>query len=490
MQTLVIGAGPAGLAAAMELMEAQVDFLVMEKTNAVGGLAKTYSFEEDGLIFRTDNGPHRFFSKNPRLYAFMERILGEQWIEVRRETRQFIAGKFYDYPVNPAQALANIGPVRAARMLADYCTAQIRYGLMRKPIRNFEDHIVAHFGRTLGAFNMLNYTEKIWGVPPRTIHADWARQRIKGLSVGFLMKAAVERARGAIRTKPLRTLTDSFYYPEYGSGSAYEKIASLLAEKGRPVMLNAFPVRIAHDNSRITEVEVEQDGTRFVVRPKTVIQSVPPPAFLALLDPSPPERVMEAARAMRYRDQVYLFLTLDRPRVTGDQWIYFPESHIPFGRVSEMRNFSPKMSPSGKTSLFIEFFCFEGDRIWNMEKEGLVKCAMEWLERLGFCSRNDLRASYLMRRKRAYPIYDVAYKEYLGTVMEYLDGFENMHPIGRPGRFRYNNQDHSIEMGIEAARGAMTRTKPDFDRIGGEGDYYENAGREPFVDARKLRSVH
>ena len=156
--TLIIGAGPAGLAAAMELSRAGKEFRVIEKSATVGGLAKTYSFEENGLVFRTDNGPHRFFSKNPYLYRFIEGLIKEQWIEVKRQTRQYIGGKFYDYPVNPAQALANIGPRKAVKIVADYAAAQVRYGLLKRPIRNFEDHIVAHFGRTLGEFNMLNYT--------------------------------------------------------------------------------------------------------------------------------------------------------------------------------------------------------------------------------------------------------------------------------------------------------------------------------------------
>ncbi len=473
METLIIGAGPAGLAAAMELAEAKRDFRIIERSSAVGGLAKTYEFHEGDLVFRTDNGPHRFFSKNPRLYAFMERLLGDRWIEVKRQTRQFIGGKFYDYPVNPAQALANIGPAKAMRMMADYAVAQVRYGLMKKPILNFEDHIVANFGRALGEFNMINYTEKIWGVPASTIHADWARQRIKGLSVGFLMKAALARAKGALRTEPLRTLADSFYYPEYGSGSVYEEISKHLTQVGNPVSLKTEPIRITHDGKRITGVEIACGFSREILHPETVIQSVPPAALLSLFDPAPPIAVMEAVARMKYRDQIYLFLTLNKASVTDDQWIYFPERNIPFGRVSEMRNFSQKMSPHGKTSLFIEFFCFEGDAIWNMEKNGLVALAMEHLVRMGFCEPKDLRNSYLMHAKRVYPIYDTNYKGYGSTVMEYLDGFKNLHAIGRPGRFRYNNQDHSLEMGMAAAQAAMTGIRPQYDRIGGEDAYYE-----------------
>ena len=476
VETLIIGAGPAGLAAAMKFSENGRDFLVIEKSGSVGGLAKTYEFEEADLVFRTDNGPHRFFSKNPYLYSFIEGLIRERWIEVRRQTRQFIAGKFYDYPVNPAQALMNIGPKKALRMMADYGAARIRYGILKKPVRNFEDHIVANFGRTLGEFNMINYTEKIWGVPAGTIHADWAVQRIKGLSVGFLMRAAWDRAKGAVATKPLRTLVDSFYYPEYGSGLVYETIAEKLAEGGNPVICDARPTKIRHEQGRVVAVTIETGGGETEIAPRYLIESVPPGEFLALLDPAPPLEILRAAEKMRYRDQAYLFLTFDIDRITGDQWIYFPEKDIPFGRVSEMKNFSAKMSPPGKTSLLVEFFCFEGDGIWNMEKEALTELTMHHLVRLGFCKRDDLRRSYHIRQKKVYPIYDVGYRPYVDAVRSYLDSFENLRCIGRPGRFRYNNQDHSLEMGIAAAESVMNGTRCDFDAIGGENEYFEKGG--------------
>ncbi len=472
-ETLIIGAGPAGLAAAMELSKNGRDFLVIEKSDSVGGLAKTYSFEEDGLTFRTDNGPHRFFSKNPYLYSFIEELIRERWIEVRRQTRQFIAGKFYDYPVNPVQALINIGPKKAIKMMTDYAAAHVRYGLFKKPIKNFEDHIVANFGRALGEFNMINYTEKIWGVPASTIHADWAVQRIKGLSVGFLMRAAFDKAKGAVRTKPLRTLVDSFYYPEYGSGLIYETIAQRIAVQGNPVLCGSRPTAIFHENGTVTHVTADMNGTETSLTTDNLIASVPPLEFLSLLDPQPPQEILEAAKKMRYRDQAYLFLTLDREHVTDDQWIYFPEKEIPFGRVSEMKNFSVRMSPPRKTSLFVEFFCFEGDEIWNMEKDALTELTMGHLERLGFCKRSELRHSYHIRQKKVYPIYDVAYREYVDAVRNYLDSFRNLHCIGRPGRFRYNNQDHSLEMGIAAAQVIMNGTRCNFDAIGGENEYFE-----------------
>ena len=431
----------------------------------MGGLAKTYEF--DG--FRTDNGPHRFFSKNDHLYGFIGDLLQEQWLEVPRQTRQFINGKFYHYPVRPAQALANIGWLKAGRMLIDYLIAQLQFTVLRKKIRNFEDHIVANFGRSLGQFNMINYTEKIWGIPATTIHSDWAKQRIKGISVGFLIKHAIGGAFKNLRVEGVRTLINTFHYPEYGTGTIYETIKNKLKNQGYEILLNTQPIKIEHKNNRITNIVI----SNFKFQISNLIESIPIDDFIRLLDPLPPSKILTAAEKIKYRDQVYLFLTLDKERVTRDQWIYFPEKNVPFGRISEMKNFSQKMCPPGKTSLLIEFFCFKNDAIWNKSKDELLKLTLQYLEYWGFCQTNEIINSYLIKQEKVYPIYDTGYKEYLEVTKNYLDQFENLQYIGRPGRFRYNNQDHSLEMGFLAAQSVIDNKKYDIESVGAELEYYE-----------------
>ncbi len=232
IETLIIGAGPAGMAAALELAKAGKKFLVLEKTSEVGGLSKTYAFKEDVGTFYTDNGPHRFFSKNPYLYEMIEEVLHDDWITVNRYTRQFIDGKFYDYPVNPIQALRNIGLFTSIRILTDYALAKMQYGILGKKIKNFEDYVIANFGRTLGEFNMINYTEKIWGIPASTIHPDWAGQRIKGLSLRTIAQDMILKIFSSkARNKP-KSLVDTFYYPRKGTGLIYRTIQENLEQKG------------------------------------------------------------------------------------------------------------------------------------------------------------------------------------------------------------------------------------------------------------------
>ncbi|MBX9765505.1 FAD-dependent oxidoreductase [Patescibacteria group bacterium] len=472
--TLIIGAGPAGLATAMELSKAGKDFIIVERDSSVGGLAKTYTYKEGDLTFLTDNGPHRFFSKNQYLYEFIEDLIDEKWIQVPRQTRQFIEGKFYDYPVNAMQALKNIGIVRAIRILVDYGIAKVQYGMLKKPIKSFADYVYANFGKTLGEFNMINYTEKIWGISSFDIHPDWAGQRIKGLSLTSLAKDVISRFFGLGNKGKPKTLVDTFYYPETGTGLIYETIRQRLEEKGYTLLLNTTPVSVEHSKDALTKVVLKGPEGEIAVSFKTLVESVPLPEFVDMLTPSAPEGVRSAREKLRYRSQVYLFLTLDKESVTKDQWIYFPDKNNPIGRMSEMRNFSTKMSPPGKTSLFIEFFCFYGDEIWNMSQEELLEHTLPYLEKAGFISREEIRKAYVIKKKDVYPIYDLDYKEYLGVVKTYLDSFSNLLYIGRPGRFRYNNQDHSLEMGMLAAKSIIDGVRYDIEKVGEEKEYYES----------------
>lgn len=471
---LIIGAGPAGLSAAMELSRAGKDFMLIEKQPTPGGLARTYTFKEGEHTFYSDNGPHRFFSKNQYLYDFIEDLIDEDWIVVNRQTRQHIDGKFYDYPVNAAQALSNLGPWKSLRIGTDYGLAKIQYDLLGKKPTNFYEYTIANFGKTLGNFNMINYTEKIWGIPAREIHSDWAGQRIKGLSLGALMKDTAKRALGQGGSDKPKTLIDTFYYPSKGTGLIYDTIVKRITELGYKVVFNTQPTKVVHSKNKVTAVEVEGPDGKYIIECNHLVESVPMKQFLPLLSPTIPKEVAEANTKLRYRSQVYLFLTLDKESISTDQWIYFPSKETPMARISEMRNFSKTMSPEGKTSLFIEFFCFEGDDIWNMSTEELYDIAIEYFEKIGFFTRDEVRNKYVLREKNVYPVYDVHYKEYLAVLKKYMDGFENLYYIGRPGRFRYNNQDHSLEMGILAAKSLIDGVKYDIEKVGSETEYYES----------------
>lgn len=477
-ETLIIGAGPAGMAAAMELTWADKDFAVVEKASQVGGLAKTYILREGDDIFRTDNGPHRFFSKNKYLYDLIGDVLKERWIVVKRQTRQFINGTFFDYPVKFGQVIKNVGPWRVLVIVTGYGIARFRHRFFRKPMANFYDYAVANFGLPLARFNILNYTEKIWGVSTKELHADWAKQRISGLNVTSLVLNTVKKLLHIGGQAKAKSLVDEFYYPEEGTGTIYETIRERIEQKGHPVFVETQPKKIFHDGRRLTKALLATPSGEREVAFDQLIESVHITDFLSLLDPLPPEDVLAAARGLRFRSQVHLFITINKERITDDQWIYFPDEKIPFARVTEMKNFSEKMSPPGKTSWFIEFFCNEGDPISRMSADELYEIAMPPIEKYGFFRRADVRNYYRFPGGKDYPIYDLSYERHLNVLKKYLDQFENLYYIGRPGRFKYTNQDHSLEMGILAAKSVIDGKRRDIEAVGSEKEYFE-AGSLP-----------
>lgn len=457
----------------MELSRKGKTCSVIERDHQVGGLAQTIKIKEGDDVFLTDIGPHRFFSKNQYLYDFIEDLLKEEWRRVPRLTRQFVDGKYYNYPVNFGQVVRNLGLLRSARIGIDYFIARIRYDVFKKPMLTFEDYVVANFGRALAEFSMINYSEKIWGIPCADIHPDWAKQRISGLNLWSVLKNAIGLGGSGKGKKGPKSLVDEFYYPQFGTGRIYEEIGKHLVKSGTDIHVNSEPIAVRHDGKRITEVDIKTPDGIETIKPKNVVESVPLTAWLDLLDPPPPAEVMQAAKNLRWRNQVYLFLTLNKEQVTADNWIYFPQKDIPFGRTSEMKNFSKDMCPEGTTSFFIEFFAFQEDDIWTMPKEQLLEMVMPYFEKWGFFTKEEIRQSYLMKRSHVYPVYDTTYKANVEKIRDYLDNLENLIYVGRPGRFRYTNQDHSLEMGIIASRMILEGRRMDMDAVGAENEYFE-----------------
>ncbi|MBN2153521.1 MAG: FAD-dependent oxidoreductase [Candidatus Lokiarchaeota archaeon] len=467
MKHIIIGAGPAGLSAAYNLARHDIGSLVLEKESQIGGLAKTLEYELDGGTYRTDTGPHRFFSQNPALYKLIEELLGPDWVVVDRLTRQLIDGKYFNYPVDIVQALRNVNPFVAIKMMLDFVQATARKVLSNPKVVTFEDFVVLNFGRRLGQFNMLNYTEKIWGIPCSRIAASWAGQRIKGMNAFDIVKKALLKSGGP------RSMVDSFYYPKRGIQEIYDKMAEFAASKGSRIEKEVAVTRIVHGGGLITAIEYEQGGKAAKEAVQNLISSMPITDLVKIMDPPAPASVVEAADSLGYRDQVQVFLIVDKPHITKDTWIYFPTTPPTFGRVMEPKNWYPTLSPRNRSSLLAEYFVFKGDKLWFMPDELIIKKTVHELEWLGFMKPNQLLKGWVRRHEKSYPMWDITYKHRLDKLTGWLKQFSNLYCIGRNGRYFYNNQDHSIETGLLAAQSIVDGKKYDLDNIGMENTYFE-----------------
>lgn len=441
-EVLILGAGPAGMAAALELCEAASSFTVVDKNDCVGGLARTVQHGE----FSMDIGGHGFFTKNSRLQDRLDGLMGDKWANLDRDSSIFMDDRYYAYPVEFMSAAVTLGPRRVMRMAASYAANALRNRMSNRRARSFEAHAVATFGRSLAEFAILNYAEKIWGVPCSEISADSSAIFFHSLSIGELVKNALFRIKGGPRN-----LNRQFRYPVDGAGALYTAMRDRVEGPRGVFLMESYPTEIVHDHAAIKRVVLGGKAGPAAIVPAHVLSSIPIPEFLSLLRPPPPAEVIRAAGRLKYRSYVYLLIALKGEGAFRGQWIHFPDKRIPFGRLTFMGNYSRKHVPPGANSVLVEFFCWEGEKVWDAGAEELFNMSIGWLERLGFADRHQVISCHCGRERYAYPIYSLDYADALGLVDGYLRGFENVQSIGRSSCFRYDSQDRAIEAGLAAA---------------------------------------
>ncbi|HEV2476675.1 MAG TPA: NAD(P)/FAD-dependent oxidoreductase, partial [Candidatus Dormibacteraeota bacterium] len=391
---VIMGAGPAGLTAAYELMKHDVPVTVVEKDpHQVGGLARTV--EHSG--YRFDIGGHRFFSKNQEVEDLWTEILGDEMLTRGRLSRIYYRGRFFAYPIKAANALWNLGPVEAARCLASYTWARIHP--VRDP-KTLEDWVRNQFGRRLFTIFFKTYTEKVWGISTKELSADWAAQRIKSLDLWVVLRTALlphRKAKG--RGEIVTTLIDRFRYPRRGPGQMWERVAEIAEERGQPVLLGRAVSAITHDRGKVTSITTtDAAGDSETFSGSHFISSIPIRELVARLDPPAPATVRQAADNLGYRDFISIALIIDRAEVFPDNWIYIHDPGVRVGRIQNFKNWSPDMVPDqSKTCLGLEYFCFEGDGLWTAKDADLIELAKEELERLGICAASEVFDGVVVR---------------------------------------------------------------------------------------------
>jgi protoporphyrinogen oxidase len=478
-KVVIMGAGPAGLTAAWELSGHGVPCEILEADpEFVGGIARTASYRG----FRFDIGGHRFFTKSDEVRRVWKQILEpEDWLEVPRMSRIYYKGKFFAYPLKAFDALAKLGIVTAALCMLSYLKARI---FPRKQERSLEDWVINRFGERLYRIFFKTYTEKVWGMPCSEISADWAAQRIKGLSMISAIRNALIPQRGDDGV--IKTLIDKFEYPKHGPGMMWERAAEIVQGRGSTLHMGAPIVELRHGGGSLKEVVAGSGGGDLVVSGTDYISTLPMRTLVRMLDPAAPDHVRAAAEALGYRDFLTVVLVLDTPDSFPDNWIYIHDPSVQLGRVQNFRNWSPFMVPNpGQTALGLEYFCTEGDGLWDMDDEGLIKLGTEELAKIGLATPTDVVDGTVVRMPKAYPVYDDDYQANVAIIRDWLlENVQNLQLVGRNGMHKYNNQDHSMMAALLAARNLLGETWDPW-KVNTDAEYHEEI-RSDHDDAGRL----
>ncbi len=461
-QVVVIGAGPSGLTAAYELSRQGVSTIVIEKEHLVGGLARTEEFR--GFLF--DMGGHRFFTKNKKVNWFWRDILKDDFLRRPRLSRIYYKNKFFNYPPVPSNVLKGLGLLESTTVVLSYLLWQV------KPYpreETFEQWVTNRFGRRLFKIFFETYTEKVWGIRCSELRAEWAAQRIKGLTLRTALLSVVRKP----KTK-IKTLVHEFDYPRLGPGMMWNTVKDRIEQFGGSVLMQHDVVEIRRSGNRIDSIVVPCNGKLESIQGTDFISSMPITEFVKNLRPSPPPGVLRAAEELKYRDFLTVCLIVNSRDLFPDNWIYVHDPNVKVGRIQNYKNWSAEMVPDpSKSSLGLEYFCNEGDDLWTMPDSELIELGRCEVDQIGLAHYADIESGCVFRVPKAYPVYDATYRGHLDTIRDFVDGLENFQTIGRNGLHRYNNQDHAMLTGMLAVRNLLLAEANDLWSVNTEQEYQE-----------------
>ena len=468
----IIGAGPAGLTAAYLLGKAKQEVIVFEKDpQYVGGISRTESYK--GYHF--DIGGHRFFSKSKEVEDFWTEILGDEMLERPRSSRIYYNKKFFAYPLAAFEALRKLGIIESTLCVLSYLKAKM---FPVKNPTNFEDWVVNQFGRRLFNIFFKTYTEKVWGIPCKEISADWAAQRIKGLSLSSaIWNALFKPSNKGSKDKVIKTLIDSFRYPKYGPGMMWETCTAKCKEMGVEVVMNCGVKHITKAANNKWTVETT-DG-RTLEGFDHVLSSAPMRELIAAVSPRFPEKAFDSSQHLGYRDFLTVVLICKDEDAFSDNWIYIHDPSVKVGRIQNFKSWSPYMVPDpGMACYGLEYFCFEGDGLWNSSDAELINLAKKEIEQIGLTHDSAVVDGYVVRQPKAYPVYDHSYKSNVEAVREALKDYPGLYLVGRNGMHKYNNQDHSMMTAMLAAKNIIAGEEVyDLWDVNEDAEYHEGGDR-------------
>jgi len=464
MKIAVIGAGPAGLACAYQLTKAGVKTDLYEAGGAVGGLARSFSLWNQTV----DLGPHRFFSKDPRVNKLWLEVVGRDYSMVDRLTRILYKNKLYQYPLKPIDVVGKLGAVETARSMLSYLREKFIPETAGAGEETFESWVVRRFGRRLYEIFFKTYSEKLWGIPCSELDADFAVQRIKKFSLYEALKAAFSTDKMGRH----KTLVDRFAYPVDGTGMVYERMASYVSERGGNIYLKSPVKRVIKIDCEVKGIEL-MDGKAVTY---DHIVSTMPLTLLVLGLEGVSADVIAAAQSLRFRNTILVYLNVQSENLFPDNWIYIHSPQLRVGRITNFRNWSPRLYGGEKSSILaLEYWCDEADEFWSREDNRLIELGRKELADAGLVRSEAVTDGYVYRINKCYPVYRAGYRKHLKPIEEYLGGIKGLTVIGRYGSFKYNNQDHSILMGILAAENIVNGAGNNLWAINTDYEYQESA---------------
>ncbi len=490
VEVVCIGGGPAGLTAAYYLSQKNTEVMVLEAdTRYVGGISRTVQWQG----FRFDIGGHRFFSKSAEVNDLWKEILGNDLLVRSRKSRIYYRGKFYPYPFSIFKTLSNLGLRESFLCGLSYLRA--RLAPTRSP-QNFEQWVSNQFGARLFRIFFKTYTEKVWGIPCTEISADWAAQRIKGLSLSAVITNALRSAFRFIVPKKntIKTLIEEFLYPRKGPGMMWEAATQRIRDYKGEVVLDAPVKSLAYDPARRAwrlRYGVSADKEVYA---KNVISSMPLRELIMAIDNVPPA-VRDAAMKLRYRDFLMVALVLKDHHHFDDNWLYIHAPEVKVGRIQNFKAWSPEMvTDTALTCYGMEYFCFDGDALWQSSEETLIALAKKEIVSIGLVPEQDILRGCVVRQPKAYPIYDHEYRVHIDVIREWMHtSCPNLQIVGRNGMHKYNNQDHSMMTALLAAKNILAgQTVYDVWNVNQDAEYHEEgqsgASGERQVPTSRLKS--
>ncbi len=510
-EIIIIGAGPAGLSAAYHILKnSGCKPVIIEETGYIGGISRTQNYKNN----RMDLGGHRFFTKNEQVMNFWKEIFPVQgrpsideillnetsrkyeqtgadpektenlFLKRRRISRIYFLKKFFDYPISfKLRTFINMG-------LKNVFSAGIFYifsSIHKRKEHSLEDFYINRFGKKLYKMFFENYTEKVWGMHPCRISPEWGEQRVKGLSVSSLIKHCFFKSSDAKKTET--SLIEEFLYPKRGPGQFYEAVADKIIQMGGKIIFNNKVTGIGFENGSISKViTLDNNGIENEFNCTHLISSMPVKDLVQAFNTDVPENVRTISLNLPYRDFITAGLLVKKLAVKNnskyktaggiipDCWIYIQDCDVKLGRVQIFNNWSPYMANDFQNTVWIglEYFCTEGDELWNMDKHEFIKTASDETEKIGLIKKEDIIDFTVIKVKKAYPAYFGAY-EHFDEVKKYLDAIQNLYLIGRNGQHRYNNMDHSILTGIRASEIIISNnpSKDSIWSVNTENEYHE-----------------